>query len=84
MPCMGPSQDEAYRQGDKAFEEIYALLTSKYHVTDADLRVPSHDENGKPITGPVFGFPSEDARKLKAKLKAVVREILWQDACDGF
>ena len=83
---MGPSKKEAYEDADKAFEEIYTLLKTKYNIADPEELLWVCDDNGK-RTGErrMFkGFFHGDCVKAKKKLKRALRDVFWSDACDGF
>lgn len=69
MPCMGPSQDAAYRQARELTEEILSLLR-QHGVGYKGLDEPNHR----------FAFKDD----LKVKLLEVIKEIAWDDACASF
>jgi len=75
MPCGGPSQEVAYRQGERAFEEIMELLVKKYYISK-DLHAAYE---ALPI-----GFMKDGAieyDKAKETLKKAIQELIWIDDC---
>ena len=71
MPVMGPSKDFAYEQGDKAYDAVMKLLAEQFHVS--------------PVSW-VFGVPGlvETRQKVLDDLRNALREVIWQDHCEGF
>lgn len=66
---MGPSKDEAFDRGERAYEEVKELLKQKYAAIDDTLG---------------FNFGALTQRNLDLKyrrLKRVIQEILWDSDC---
>ncbi len=70
MPCSGPSQEAAYARADEAFPEIAAFLKERYGV---DVFEESY-------------WPGlrETAPKDLEALKAALREVFWNQACNDW
>ena len=71
MPCGGPSQGLAYRQGDEATDEILKLLKEKY----AAFKMPLPEKGNL-----CYGFMKEHNDKfdvLEKTLRDTVKELIW-------
>ena len=74
---MGPSKEEAYKDADKVFEEIWKLL-QKRGIHDYDrLQLLSKYPKWE-------GFFYNDWKKSKVRLRNALRKLYWSEACQSF
>lgn len=78
MPCMGPSKDFAYKQGEKVFEEVLTMLKDKYNIDLSDNRIKCQN---KMALGKVMAGNLTEARE---GLKLAIQEVVWNDDCANF
>jgi len=69
MPCMGPSIDASYKQGEEIFEEFFKILQEKYHIHE-----PIHN----------LGSSRAEWLEAKENLKKAIQEMIWNDNAASF
>ena len=71
MPCMGPSKEAAYAEGQVVYEDVLKYLQTKHHLLSTEYDC---------------GFPNllKSRAIVLDQLKEAVQEVVWQDHCESF
>lgn len=87
MPCMGPSKDHAFKQGEEIYEELMKLLSEKYNIYNMGESMrkymeehPEKFEEPNNIQRFMNGFNKrmeEEYIRNCEDLKAAIQELVW-------
>lgn len=88
MPCMGPSKDFAYFEGEKAFEQVLTMLKEEYGVCSSNFLVSEEDlEKYNDKQRMMYNHYKQSEREFNEKAEAVklaIQELIWTDHANGF
>ena len=72
MPCMGPSKQVAFEEGEEIYEDVLKYLQNKYKIL---VDLPSSYD---------LKIIQENRKIVLNELKKAIQEIVWQDHCESF